>query len=197
MEYDYVNAQSWIPSFEQLFHVKKINKILEYGEGKGTQWLLDSCGSVTSVEVVAKDEHMVWGKFCEEQYGKAENWKQVYYECSSLLKEFDELCRRGLCQIYSNISDKIKKSVKELLLSGLDQCKDPDLIFIDAGVHFRGTMLNVLFDMITKKELNRCTLAAHDTNVLGVYGWDKVIAAKGYREFVYPSQGLQTKIWKD
>lgn len=49
--YNFSGAQDWSKYFDTIFKTYKVNHLLEFGLGDGTEFLLDNCETVTSVEI--------------------------------------------------------------------------------------------------------------------------------------------------
>ena len=186
MSYDLVNAQSYIPSFEILFKTYNIKRVLEYGEGDGTQFLLDKTDFVCSVEVIANASHKGWAKECEKKYAEYKNkkWKQVLLNCSDDMKKADRDRQKNLQPDPSIFEKELQGYIDEGF-----KFSPFDMVFVDYGIHMRGDIVNLLFNKVD-------IIAAHDTNVShSIYGWDKIRVPSNYKEYRYHNEYLGTTFW--
>jgi len=186
MAYDLNNAQSYIPSFDKIFSKHEIKKVLEFGEGEGTRYLLDKCEFVCSIEVSAYPYHMDWYNTCKEKYKGYKNWKQILYRCDDLLIKLDQNAQKKKYEKIENYAHYLE----EILNLGISSSDGYDLAFVDYGIHLRADMVNLLFNKVD-------IIAAHDTNVgKELYGWDRISVPMNYTEIDFnPGEYLGTKFW--
>jgi hypothetical protein len=185
--FDLNNAQSYIPSFTDLFTKYSVRRVLEFGEGDGTRFLLDNSEFVCSVEVIAYPYHKSWAVKCASMYSDEAGtgkWIQLLFTCSDKLIEVDQLCQKG---IQSN-TDLYTVELQSFLNQAL-KCGPFDVAFVDYGIHVRGDMVNLLFNKVG-------IIAAHDTNVSpGMYGWDKIDVPVNYTRVTFKQEYLGTTFW--
>lgn len=97
----------------------KGKKMVEFGLGKGTKYLLDNCEKVHSIEINLGDRE--WYDICVEEYKNSPKWS---------------------VEIFLVDEDKYdKKLAKEIQ----DIAQGYDVAFVDPGVHFRPEVVNALF----------------------------------------------------
>jgi hypothetical protein len=58
--YNFTFTQDWHNYFLKVFETKKIKNLLEFGLGDGTEFLLDYCEFVKSVELSLGDFNLNW-----------------------------------------------------------------------------------------------------------------------------------------
>jgi len=176
---------------------KRINhkSVIEFGLGVGTQFFLDNCEFVTSVELFTKDKELAaklhisnetWmGKF-KEKFAEYE-WEVIGHECSQEIIDAElDVTGYGKVQREGNpTSDAYKKEIHELVDKVLK--KHYDYAFVDAGSHLRGDIINELFDKVD-------VIGAHDTNNKLIYGYGRIIVPSNYRVEENPS-GCGITFW--
>jgi len=186
MEYDLINAQSYIPSFEILFKKYPIKRVLEFGEGNGTQFLLDNSDFVCSIEVVAHKGHQDWANRCFSYYSgyAVSKWKQVTIKCSEKVIEADRARQKNDQLDSSSFIGDLSGYIEKAFEYG-----PFDMAFVDYGIHMRGDLVNLLFGKVS-------IIAAHDTNVsASIYGWNKISIPDSYKEYKFHNEYLGTTFW--
>lgn len=187
MDYDLINAQSYIPSFDILYKKYSISRVLEFGEGLGTKYLLDNSEFVCSVEVVAKENHLLWADYCANAYkgySDSGKWVQIVLQCSDLLKSVDTKCQKGIQTNIGEYRSELSEVVDRAYMH-----KPFDLAFVDYGIHMRADIVNMLFNKVN-------IICAHDTNVSPeMYGWDRIITPENYSRVIYHQEYLGTTFW--
>lgn len=172
------------PYLRRLFALRPIASCLEFGLGEGTRILLDHCGHVTSLELAARPVHEEWFQRCLESYRGYGNWDPVLHRCGEKLREADRIGEAGGYPIADRAYVAELEEVVERVLGR----RRYDLAFVDAGIHNRGDLVNLLFGRVP-------IIAAHDTNGLERhYGWDLVAPPPEYRRVRF-TQGLGTTFW--
>ena len=187
MAFDFINAQSYIPSFIKLYAKYPINRVLEFGEGDGTRFLLDNSDFVCSVEAIAYPYHKEWLYKCASMYKNEivnRNWMQLSFTCSEELIKIDQMCQKGIQSEFSSYSGELQLILDRALSYG-----PFDLAFVDYGIHLRADMVNMLFNKIN-------IIAAHDTNVSpNIYGWNRIVIPLNYTKIVFNEEYLGTTFW--
>lgn len=146
----------WQPAVEKLHELFPFQKVLEFGLGDGTQWFLDHCDEVHSIELHANPQTQNWYPMCLERYKDNKNWHPEFFSCDGDMQ----------------LTDSMKDYICGRLFNRLTP-KNFDLIFVDPGVHCRGDITNLCYD-------HARVIAVHDTNVGHQnYGWAKM-EGKGY-----------------
>ena len=59
-EYNFIGAQDWVKYFKIIFENSKIENLLEFGLGDGTEFLLDNVSNVTSLEISVSQLNKDW-----------------------------------------------------------------------------------------------------------------------------------------
>jgi hypothetical protein len=187
MAFDFINAQSYIPSFINLYAKYSINRVLEFGEGDGTRFLLDNSDFVCSVEAIAYPYHKEWLYKCASMYKNEivnKNWIQLPFMCSEELIKIDQMCQKGIQSEFSSYSGELQLILDKALSYG-----PFDLAFVDYGIHLRADMVNMLFNKIN-------IIAAHDTNVSpDIYGGNRIVIPLNYTKIVFNEEYLGTTFW--
>lgn len=187
MSYDLINAQSYIPSFDVLFERYPIKRVLEFGEGEGTKYLLEKTSFVCSVEVIVSGDHYRWADKCKElykTYKEEKRWKQVIITCGEILKEVDIKCQKGVQTELIEYEDYLKDILKISMEYG-----PYDMAFVDYGIHMRADMVNLLFNQVD-------IICAHDTGVSPeMYGWNRILPPNNYKKQKFKSEYLGTTFW--
>ena len=173
-----MEVQGWVPYLHRLFRFQKIGRMLEFGVGSGTGFLLDHCGHVVSMELTMPGYPWPWDNSCIERFKKRGNWTFIDRECGKGLVKADEECVHG--QYPADNSPYIGE-IDTLVAEALK--KGPfDMIFVDPAAHARADFINQLFG---KTDI----IATHDTAVSAeFYGWDKIREPENY-EKISPNLG--------
>jgi hypothetical protein len=182
--YGFTGVQDWHPFFEWLFKKWVPSTFFEFGLGVGTEYFLDSCPAVTSLEIAARPPHREWWEKSLKSYAAYQNWEPHFYEASDNLKAID---KRAQGRDYP--SDD--RSHIEELQSVIDRTMGDrkfDLIFVDSGLHIRGDLLNLVLPLSD-------VVAAHDTRAsTSIYGWHTV-EAPNHVQIEFPGNHFGTTFW--
>lgn len=182
--YDFGLAQTWYPYFDWLFQSWVPKTLLEFGAGDGTQFFLDHCAHVTSVEIAARPIHFDWWEKCQDKYCGYDNWEPLLHEASPILQAANNHAEAGG---YPLKDRRYLLELRRLFERTLER-RMFDLIFVDAGIHNRGDLVNLAFNYTS-------VVAAHDTNISGsIYGWD-IIDAPDFQRLHFPATHLGTTFW--
>ena len=188
--YNFSGAQDWSKYFDTIFKTYKVNHLLEFGLGDGTEFLLDNCETVTSVEISLGDYNKSWHDKCVEKYKNYQNWNVHYIDAP---KEVVEANQEAIDKRYPiNYTQHLPK-LKEIVDK---YTKKTDMIFIDAGFHNRGDLVNLCFN---KAKI----IAAHDSSrdegrvLKNIYGYNIVNIPDNYLEFHFEDTYMGTTIWVD
>jgi len=173
-----------LPFLRRVFALRPVASCLEFGLGEGTRLLLDSCEHVTSLELASRPGHDEWFQRCLEMYRGDSNWEPILHHCGEQLREADRIGEAGG---YPIADHGYLAELAEVVGRVLSR-RSYDLAFVDAGIHNRGDLVNLLFDRVP-------IIAAHDTNGLERhYGWDLVAPPASYRRVRF-TEGLGTTFW--
>jgi hypothetical protein len=188
--YNLTATQDWHYYFSEIFNLQKVNSILEFGLGVGTRYLLDNCQDLTSVELSKGEYNKEWYLRTKEDLKDYKNWKCDYIDLPEDIKEADERAQKLLFPL---VDTSYLKSLKMVTDPYLDN-KKYDIIFIDAGIHTRGDLVNLSFN---KSDI----IAAHDTSrnkervIQNIYGYNIVEVPENYVELYYGCTYMGTTIW--
>lgn len=140
----------WTPFVEGIIRDNNIKSVLEWGMGEGTRLFLENCESVVSVELFANPELDGWYDKCVELFRDHPAWKPYLFKC---------------------VDDYNKGTTKMYCASTLKRV-NPELVFVDPGVHFRGDLVQLAMKYGVK------FIVAHDTrqgfDEDDIYGWNKI-----------------------
>lgn len=143
-------------SFRELFQLEKIDSFLEFGLGKSTQYFLENCKKVVSVELTVENKLKQiepWYKKSLELFKNYRNWSpSIHY----LSPAFDLAEKRACLSLDPAIFDASYLTEIDQLCNGIFQNQSFDLAFVDPGIHIRGDLVNALFDKVD-------IIVAHDT----------------------------------
>jgi hypothetical protein len=188
--YNFTFTQDWHNYFLKVFETKKIKNLLEFGLGDGTEFLLDYCEFVKSVELSLGDFNLNWFDQTRKKLGSYTNWECAYQEVSEVIKKADMTAQASL---YPLADLQYLDSLKSIIKPHLDE-KKWDFIFIDAGIHTRGDIVNFCFG---KADI----IAAHDTSrnpanvIQNIYGYNIVKVPENYQEVYFDCTYLGTTFW--
>lgn len=187
-DYQFTGAQDWSKYFDAIFKKTKINHLLEFGLGDGTEFLLDNCNKVTSVEISLGDYNKSWHDKCVEKYKDYKNWDVYYIDApKEVVEANDEAINKRYPIDYSAHIPKLKTIVNKY-------AKNTDMIFVDAGFHNRGDLVNLCFNKAK-------VIAAHDSSrdesriLKNIYGYNIVNVPDNYIEFHFEDTYMGTTIW--
>lgn len=187
-KYNFTCAQDWVEHFEKVFKTIKVNNILEFGLGLGTQFLCDNSKYVNSVELSIGDYNKTWTEKTKKILENYNNWKLNYIE---LPEEIIKSNQKAIEKKYPLEDTSYLAVLKEIIMPFIDNL-NYDIIFVDPGIHNRGDIVNFCF--------NKCKiLAAHDTSKNGnvienIYGYNIVKCPDNYYE-IHIQNGLGTTFW--
>lgn len=179
--------QDWIPYVKKIFQWVKVNDLLEFGLGDGTEFFLENCKTVTSIEISGcKHSNGDWYDKCIEKYKQYKNWEPIYIEGSDKMRKADWRARRYPENPYHEHIPYLIEIIEPL--------RYRDMIFVDS-THTRGDILNILFEL-DKADI----IAAHDTSrfkerCVRVYGYDRLIIPKNFFEVHFENDTAGTTFW--
>lgn len=158
----------WQPTMQSVIERFAPKKILEFGVGVGTQWLLDNFKQVGSFELLCNPELESWYPDMQKKYKNYKNWTTMFLACEDKMD--------------SVVKSQVNKQIKFYA---------PDVVFVDPGVHFRGDLVNLALRAGVKYVLAHDTRCGFDEN--DIYGWNKIDSTGYTKEEVYTGQG--TTLW--
>ena len=189
-KYELGPPQDWHHYFNEIFSHKKIENFLEFGLGVGTEFLLEKCGSVTSVELSLGTYNFDWYQKTKEKLKEYKNWECYYVEVPDNIKDAD----RRAQELKFPLKDTEYLSTLKQIAEPYINMKKYDFIFVDAGIHLRGDLVNMCFG---KADI----IAAHDTSrvpyrvIPDVYGYNIVKIPSDYIELYYECTYMGTTVW--
>jgi len=189
-KYTLGSPQDWHYYFEEIFKTEKINNFLEFGLGVGTEFLLENCKEVTSVELSLGSYNLDWYEKTKEKLNEYKNWEVFYVDLPDNIKDADSRAQNLKFPLKDTEYLNTLKQIAEPYIN----MKKYDFIFVDAGIHLRGDLVNMSFG---KADI----IAAHDTSrvpyrvIPDVYGYNIVNVPKNYTEIYYECTYMGTTIW--
>lgn len=189
--YDSLAGSEWtdhVRAFRQLFNLYPVTSFLEFGVGLGSQFYLENCQHLTSIELVLKDRYsfvVPWYIDCLDRFASYSNWSPSLHAFSQVVNYANELAISGVdpASQDSRYLLEINHFLDELFLE-----KQFQVAFVDPGIHIRGDLVNALFGRVD-------IIGAHDTNFNSpVYGWYKVVTPPDYEKISF-SDGSGTTLW--
>lgn len=188
--YGFSTAQDWHHYFEIIFKNYKVGRMLEFGLGNGTEYLLDHCGEVMSVEISLGEFNKSWYDKCLEKYTRYKNWKPVYVEAGDGIKSAHAEANKTGYPIQET------RHLKELSEIVGKTGGGWDLIFVDAGICNRGDIVNLVMGKAP-------VILAHDSTrdvrrvKKNVYGYNIVEVPGNYEEIHFEDTFCGTTVWVD
>jgi spore cortex formation protein SpoVR/YcgB (stage V sporulation) len=205
-DYNLTPTQDWHHYFSEIFKIRKIDSILEFGLGVGTKYLLDHCENLTSVELSKGDFNKFW---CDKTKEELRDYKNLglgeqkifevrkFYSDVTALNEFftPEFCEKyeffhykrypnGEMKIESRDHKVIKKSLIDMYSNG----GLPDIRLVDPNHRNKGWFL--LEHRYDGKELHDPYVK--ETMLSLYYLWQKPIiltTISNNKEIVYVCSG--------
>lgn len=183
------SKQEWCDhEYDNLELIKKYKckNIIEFGCGDGTKMFLDNCNKVTSVELCTKDIHLAntlkissveWINKCKIMYKEYTNWNPIIIELTDSFIEAEKDIVGKTLPRGSNPRNKEYLDELNVIIDNLFVSENYDLGFVDAGVHFRGDIVNCLYNKVN-------IITVHDTNDKGnganIYGYKRIKVPENY-----------------
>ena len=189
-KYELGPPQDWNYYFREIFSHEKINNFLEFGLGVGTEFLLENCEKVTSVELSLGSYNLEWYEKTKEKLKDYDNWESHYVNVPEEISNADQRAQKLRFPLEDTKYLKVLKKITDPFISNSAY----DFIFVDAGIHLRGDLVNISFD---KADI----IAAHDTSrdhnrvLKNIYGYNIVNAPDNYTEIHYECTYMGTTLW--
>jgi len=174
-----------LPALGSLLSEFPVANLLEFGMGEATQYFLDTCGGVTSVELVTpSNDKARYAKYTNELH-KYYNWAPLLKVGSEALGTADALAIKGADPaLYDGTYLLEFKDLCDELFSE----RSYDVVVVNPAIHLRGDLINELFGRVP-------VIVAHDTRYSSfVYGWVKVSTPFDYVRIDY-KEGCGTTFW--
>jgi hypothetical protein len=188
MKYNFNETQDWVKYYSKLSNYLKDKNFLEFGLGVGTEFFLDHCKEVTSVEFSLGDYNKQWFDKSMKDYENYKKWFPNYVLMPEEIIIANDLAQS---QRFPLKDSSYLKSLHELMNPFLN---NRDVIFVDAGIHLRGDMVNYCFN---KAEV----ISAHDTSrdenriLKNIYGYNIVKVPENYLEIHFEDTYMGTTFW--
>ena len=189
-KYNFTATQDWHFYFSKIFEFTKISNMLEFGLGVGKPYLADNTEYLKSVELSLGSYNLQWYEQTVESMKKYKNWDCVYLEVSDQIIQANENAQKLRFPLQDiGYLDELNALVLPLITD-----KKYDFIFVDAGIHTRGDLVNISFH---KADI----IAAHDTSrdpnriLKNVYGYNIVNVPEDYTEIHFEDTYMGTTIW--
>ncbi len=189
-KYELGPPQDWNYYFREIFSHEKINNFLEFGLGVGTEFLLENCKKVTSVELSLGSYNLEWYEKTKKKLKDYNNWESHYINVSDEISDADQRAQKLRFPLEdTKYLEDLKKMTGPFLNDSVY-----DFIFVDAGIHLRGDLVNLSFN---KADI----IAAHDTSrdtnriLKNIYGYNIVRVPSNYEEIHFEDTYMGTTVW--
>lgn len=163
--------------FNTLFRHTKVNRFLEFGLGAGTQFFLENCNQVTSVELITEPvaSGRAWFEKCRQMYDGVANWTGILHVCGPAAAEITRLGHLGKNEL--PLDPETMLEVTKVAEQFVPRANLYDVIFVDCGILFRADLTNQMFG---KADI----VVAHDTgDAYFTYGWNRLAHPVDYCMF--------------
>lgn len=153
----------WTNHLHNMSDKQELN-ILEFGLGVGTLSLVNEFKSVYSFEINNNDE---WFNKTKETVERYSNWAGEFVLAESLIQKHKEFAQSGFT------IERDTQELEDILEDSKSRVNyaDYEVFFIDAGVYFRGEIVNFCFQFEPRH------IMIHDANGIwnGAYGYNLCI----------------------
>ena len=189
-DYKLTATQDWNFYLSEIFREVKIDSILEFGLGVGTEFLLDNCNNLFSIELSIGDFNLEWYNNTVNNLNGFKNWKHQYIEVPDDIKDANDRAQKYRFPLKDV---KYLDTLKKITDPYLDD-KYYNIIFVDAGIHTRGDLVNLAFN---KSDI----IVAHDTSrdnnriLKNIYGYNIINVPSNYTEIHYEDTYMGTTLW--
>ena len=190
-----------IPHFRRLFNTIPVRGLLECGCGYSTNYFLDHCQKVISIEFMTPGTGDLWFNECLRLYKDRSHWVPLAYNTDHSDVSFNNACayacshHRDYSLIDPSYLDSLHLYFKRQIDISRREGKNIDVAFVDPGVYTRGDMVRVLL------ECKVPVVMAHDTACdvgngvdEGFYIWFAVKTPEDYKKIYIPF-GQGTTFW--
>lgn len=171
-----------------------VKSIIEFGCGDGTESFLNQCSKVVSVELLTSKNELsdklkissdYWCKYLSEKYKQYKHWNLIPVEISDNIIEAEKIVTGNNPQYKrgSNPPDSAyTKDLNDMVKNTLSN-HSFDMAFVDAGIHLRGDIVNILFGLVD-------IIGIHDSNVgssdpddpnHNIYGYNRIRPPSNYK----------------
>ena len=131
-------------AFEVLFQQYPVSKFLEFGLGAGTQFFLDRCSHVTSIELAWSNDRK-WFNRCQTGYRNYQNWDAQFFMLPETICAAEKDIRADKGNAVYHAAQLWEKDL-EAVVKQFVRIDTYDLVFVDPGTHLRADIVNFLFD---------------------------------------------------
>jgi hypothetical protein len=196
-----------VQHLKQIFKHFKVKRLLEFGVGLSTQYFLNSCNQVVSVEFITHGYGPERFKDFLNLYRNSSNWIPIAYFSGFLgdasFAPYKYLGSEHLykaasyqsatCKNYA-VFDDFYLTELNAFIRNLIRFRRIDLAFVNTvGVYNRGDLVQLLFSKVP-------VIVARDTSTRAMnagddlYGYDRVVTPEDYEE-IYLPLGQGTTVW--
>lgn len=189
-KYNFTSTQDWIKYFQVIVAESPTTALLELGLGDGTEFFLDNYKHVISLELSLGSYNKGWFDKCLNKYKDYTNWTPIYVDLPSSVHESNRLAVSNRHPINY---DKHIIDLKNILTPVFND-NQFDTIFVDAGIHNRGELVNLCFNQAN-------IIVAHDTSrdpnriLKNIYGYNIVEVPNDYTEIHFEDTYMGTTVW--
>ena len=186
-DYGFGVAQDWHHYMEIVFREYKVGRLLEFGIGDGTEYLMDHSGEVVSVEISLGEFNKGWYERCRGRY-EGRNWQGVYVEAGEGIRRAHEEAMAVGYPIKEGGHIMELREIMDGLGGGWD------LIFVDPGICNRGDLVNLVMGKAG-------VIVGHDSTrdgrrvKSGTYGYEVVKVPGNYEEIHFEDTRCGTTVW--
>ncbi len=171
-----------VQQFSKLFERVHFISLLEVGMGDSTKFFLDRLAHVTSLKIISEGQTDDQYSSYQELFKSYLNWNPILYSGSSSLNWADSRTKELEDPALMDAGYLLELS--KLIYETTD--KEYDIAFVHPTLHFRGDLVNCLFDRV---EL----IAALGTNH-PIYGWNKIYTPSNYQKIEF-AEGDGITFW--
>jgi len=175
-------------------------KMVEFGLGVGTQFFLDRCEHVTSIEIYTKDGGLAealpmssdyWMGHFREQLAQYDNWEIIGVEIGEeMIRAERDIVGKFGTERGSDPRDQSYKREIGAIVNKHVKGKGYEYAFVDAGVHTRGDIVNALFGVVP-------VISAHDfRDSERVYGYHRIVVPDDYEIIDGEKCGEGIRFWR-
>lgn len=188
----------------------KIKTYLEFGPGCWTDYFLETCNKVISVDFVTPGYGPFWIKNCLGLYSHYSNWTPIVY-FSGYLGDVEWAPYKYLgsehvhkaasyqCATHQNyaLNDDFYLIELNAFIKGLVKYNKIEVALVNSGLYIRGDLVQLMFGKIpvifAKDSTSRFEGVKGD-----VYGYSRIITPENYEEiFINDGQGFTVWVLKE
>jgi hypothetical protein len=199
-------ATDYVPHFRKIFDQMKVKTMLEFGYGLSTEYFLEKCTKVFSVEFVTHGCGPEGVKNYLQLFSDKSNWIPItyftgyhgdtnwapfkYFGTDKIYKAISYHCATS--QNYALIDPTYLNELHEFI-SNLAKSNKIDVALVNTTAFIRGDLVQLLFGK-APIIIGHCTYARALGQKDDVYGYSRVKTPDNYEE-IYLSEGSGSTIW--